>query len=121
MTRQTTAWKYGSNKDTNAGCNGNQGKNQAGNNNKEKDLQFATQEQMSSGYYSTYNTVKEIIINEVQKKYKYKWDMAHAIRAGKAFDINSVRPIRSLSDTSKVAWILCIKRNCVYTLIEKST
>ena len=49
MTKQTTAWKYGSNKDTNAGRNGNQGKNRTGNNNKEKDMKFATQEQMSNG------------------------------------------------------------------------
>ena len=97
MTKQTTAWKYGSNKDTNAGRNGNQGKNRAGNNNKEKDMKFATQEQMSNGYYGTYNTVKEIIINEVQKKYEYGCDMAQAIRAGKAFDINTVKPTRGQS------------------------
>ena len=76
MTRQMTAWKYGSNKDANVGHNSNQGKNRAGNNNKDKDMCFATQEQTSSGYYGTYNTVKEIIINEVQKKYEYGCDMA---------------------------------------------
>ena len=49
MTQQMTAWKYGYNKDANAGRNSNQGKNQAGNNNKDKDMRFATQDQMSSG------------------------------------------------------------------------
>ena len=128
MTKQTTAWKYGSNKDTNAGRNGNQGKNRAGNNNKEKDMKFATQEQMSNGYYGTYNTVKEIIINEVQKKYEYGCDMAQAIRAGKAFDINTVKPTRGQrlkpmqkrDDMNKAGWILCTKRNCACTSIERS-
>ena len=97
MTRQTTAWKYGSNKDANAGRNSNQGKNQARNNTKDKDMRFATQEQMSSGCYGTYNTLKEIIINKVQKKYECGCDMAHAIRAGKAFNIDLVKPVRGQS------------------------
>ena len=60
-------------------------------------MRFATQDQMSSGYYGTYNTVKEIIINKVQKKYEYGCNMAQAIRTGKAFDINSVKPVRGQS------------------------
>ena len=97
MTQQTTAWKYDSNKDANAGRNNNQGKNRAGNNNKDKEMLFATQDQMSSGYYGTYNTVKEIIMNKVQKKYEYGCDMAQGIRAGKAFDIDTVKPVRGQS------------------------
>ena len=60
-------------------------------------MRFATQEQMSNRYYGTYNTVKEIIINEVQKKYEYGCDMAQAIWAGEAFDINSVKLVRGQS------------------------
>ena len=94
MVRQTTAWKYGNNGNGNGGRNGNQGRNwSGGNNNREKDMRFATQEQMSGGYYGTYNSVKEIIINKVQKKYEHGCDMAQAIRAEKEFDFSAVRPI----------------------------
>ena len=60
-------------------------------------MRFATQDQMSNRYYGTYNSVKEIIINKVQEKYEYGCDMAQAIQAREAFDINSVRPVRGQS------------------------
>ena len=63
MGRHANAWRYGGRGTTNGG-RGN-GSNQ----NREKDMRFATQEQMTRGYYGTYNDVKELIINNVQKKY----------------------------------------------------
>ena len=65
MDRQANAWRYGSR----GGPNGGRGNGQ--NQNKEKDMRFATQEQMTRGYYGTYNDVKDLIINDVQKKYEY--------------------------------------------------
>ena len=83
MGRQTTAWKYGSRgagrgRGRDNGCN----RNKKSNNRltaKEKDMRFAMQDQMTRGYYSTYNAVKELIITEVQKKYKYGCNIATAI------------------------------------------
>ena len=60
-------------------------------------MRFATQEQMTRGYYGTYNDVKEIIVNEVQKQYEYGCDIAQAIRSGTKFDIKSVQPTREVS------------------------
>ena len=102
MGRQATAWKYssrGAGRDggRDNGCN----RNEKSNNHlttKEKDMHFATQDQMTRGYYGTYNAVKELIITKVQKKYKYGCDIATAIRTGKRFNIESVEPKRGISE-----------------------
>ena len=86
MARQTTAWKYG-----NKNRNGYKPKS------KEKEMKFATQEQMSRGNYATYNTVKDIIVQEVQRKYKFGSDVAKSIRDGQRFDLTSVKPNRQVS------------------------
>ena len=87
MARQTTAWKYG-----NKNRNGYKPKS------REKETKFATQEQMSKGNYATYNTVKDIIVQEVQRKYKFGSDVAKSIRDGKRFDLSGVKPEREVSD-----------------------
>ena len=78
MGRQASAWRY-----TGRGGLGHGNQSCRQKNNREKEMRFATQEQMSNGYYGTYSSVKETLINEVQKKYKHGCDMAHAIRKGK--------------------------------------
>ena len=87
MGRQATAWKYGSRgAGRGRGRDNGHNRNKKSNNRlttKEKDLRFTTQDQMMRGYYGTYNAVKELIITEVQKKYKYGCDIATAIRTGK--------------------------------------
>jgi len=88
MARQTSAWKYG-----NRNRNGNGTKPKP----KEKETKFATQEQMNRGAYATYNTVKDIIVQEVQKKYRFGADVAKSIRDGKRFDINAIKPVRAVS------------------------
>ena len=45
-------------------------------------MKFATQEQMLRGNYATYNTVKDVIVQEVQRKYKFGSDVAKSIRDG---------------------------------------
>ena len=64
-------------------------------------MKFATQSQMSRGNYGTYTSVKDVIVQEVQQKYKHGSDMAKLIRDGKLFDIDSVRPTRILSELDK--------------------
>ena len=102
MGRQATAWKYGSRGSGRGGGRDNgRNRNEKSNNRsttKEKDMRFATQDQMTRGYYGTYNAVKELIITEVQKKYEYGCDIATAIRTGKRFDIKSVEPKRGISE-----------------------
>ena len=83
MARQTTAWKYG-----NKNRNGYKPKL------KEKEMKFATQEQMSRGNYATYNTVKDVIVQEVQLKYRFGSDIAKLIREGQRFDLSGVKPDR---------------------------
>ena len=75
MGRQATTWKYDS---KGAGRGGGQDngrnrnkKNSNHQNTKEKDICFATQDEMTRGYYGMYNAVKELIITEVQKKFEY--------------------------------------------------
>ena len=87
MARQTTAWRYG-----NKSRNGQKSKS------KEKKMKFATQEQMSRGNYATYNTVKDVIVQEVQRKYKFGLDVAKSIRDGQRFDLSGVKPNRQVSD-----------------------
>ena len=99
MGRQANAWRYGGR----GGASGGRGNGQS--QNREKDMRFATQEQMTRGYYGTYNDVKELIINDVQKKYEYGCDVAKAIRTGVPFDIGVLRPVRQSSNkTDPDAW-----------------
>ena len=65
MVRQTTAWTYG-----------NKSRGGYKRRSKEKELKFATQEHMSKGNYATYNTVKDAIVQEVQRKFKFGSDVA---------------------------------------------
>ena len=59
MGRQATAWRYNN--------KGRDGGKPSQDKTKEKEYKFATQEQMSRGYYGTYNSVKDNIITNVQK------------------------------------------------------
>ena len=86
MARQTTAWKYG-----------NKSRSGYKPRSKEKELKFATQEQMSKGNYATYNTVKAAIVQEVQRKFKFGSDVAKSIRDGQRFDLSGVKPDRQVS------------------------
>jgi hypothetical protein len=65
---------------------------------KEKEMKFATQEQVIRGGYFTYNTVLDSIVQEVQKKYKYGSDIAKSLRDGKLFDLSSIMPVRRVSE-----------------------
>ena len=93
MGRQTTAWRYTGRGGPNAG----RGNGQSQTKGKQKEMRFATQEQMTKGYYSTYNDVKDTIVTEVQKRYEYGSDIAKAIRSGQRFDIETVKPTRGIS------------------------
>ena len=64
-------------------------------------MKFATQLQMSRGNYGTYTSMKDVVAQEVQKKYKNGSDMAKSIRDGKLFDIDSVKPTQILSELDK--------------------
>ena len=93
MGKQTTAWKYIGRGGSNAGQGNGQGQTKG----KQKEMCFATQEQMTKGYYSKYNNVKDVIVTKVQKRYKYGSDIAKAIRSRQQFDIKTVRPTRGIS------------------------
>ena len=54
---------------------------------KQKEMCFATQEQMTKGYFSTYNDVKDAIVTKVQKRYEYGLDIAKAIRSGQQLSL----------------------------------
>ena len=73
------------------------GRNNGREKRREKEIKFATQEQMQRGYFATYNVVKEAIIADVQKRYKFGTDMAKSVRDGKKFDIKAVKPIREIA------------------------
>ena len=87
MARQATAHRY-----TKSNQKGGKSKS------KDKEMKFATQDQMSKGNYGTYNSVKEIIIQEVQKKYRHGSDIAKSIRDGKLLDLSTEEPTRKLSE-----------------------
>ena len=59
---------------------------------KEKEIKFATQEQIQNGYFATYNVVKEAVVADAQKRYKFGTDIAKSIRDGISFNIKSVNP-----------------------------
>ena len=90
MAKQAVAWRHNR-------TNGSRGKSKG----REKEMKFATQSQMSRGNYGTYTSVKDVIVQEVQRKYKHGSDMAKSIQDGKLFDIDSVRPTRILSELDK--------------------
>ena len=60
-------------------------------------MPFATQQQMTRGYYSMYNDVKDAIVTKMQKRYEYSLDIAKGIRSGQQFDIETVKPNRGIS------------------------
>ena len=62
MGKQTTAWKCTGR----GGLNAGRGNDQSQTKGKQKEMRFATQEQMAKGYYSTYNAVKDTIMTKVQ-------------------------------------------------------
>ena len=72
------------------------GRNNGREKRKEKEIKFATQEQMQKGYYATYTVVKDAIVADVQKKYKFGTDIAKSLRDGKKFDIQKEKPKREL-------------------------
>ena len=83
----------GCNKGQWKGNKGNGGKKNSGQEKrKEKEVKFATQEQIQKGYYATYNVVKEAVVADAQKRYKFGTDIAKLIRDGISFDIKSVKP-----------------------------
>ena len=82
MAKQATAWRYNRSA-------GPRGKSKG----RDKEMKFATQSQMSRGNYGTYSSVKDTIVQEVQKKYKHGSDMAKSIRDGKLFGIESIKPV----------------------------
>ena len=96
MGRQANTWRYGGRGGGRFGGRKN-GREKSSNKTKEKEMKFATQEQMSKGFYGTYNSIKYLIINDVQKKYEYGCDIATAIRTGKRFDLKTVEPTREES------------------------
>ena len=96
MGRQANAWRYGGRGGGKFGGRKN-GREKLSNKTKEKEMKFATQEQMSKGFYGTYNSIKDLIINDVQKKYEYGCDIATAIRTGTRFDLKTVEPKREES------------------------
>ena len=88
------------------GCNkgqwrGSKGKGSGRNNGrkkrKDKEVKFATQEQIQKGYYATYNVVKEAIIANAQKRYKFGTDIAKLIRDAVSFDIKTVKLTREIA------------------------
>ena len=68
------------------------GKNSRQKGHKEKETKFATQEQIQNRYFAMYNVVKEAVVADAQKRYKFGTDIAKSIRDGISFDIKSVNP-----------------------------
>ena len=73
------------------------GKNSGQKGRKEKEIKFATQEQIQNGYFATYNVVKEAVVTNTQKRYKFGTDIAKSIRDSISFNIKSVKPIREIA------------------------
>ena len=73
------------------------GRNNGRETTREKEMKFATQDQIQKGYFATYNTVKEEVIADVQKIYRFGTDIAKALRSGNKFDLKSVKPTRELA------------------------
>ena len=67
---------------------------------KEKEMKFATQEQSTKSLYGTFNVTKDAIVADVQAKYKFRTDIAKAIRDRKKFEINNIRPVREIAKLS---------------------
>ena len=67
---------------------------------KEKEMKFATQEQSTKSLYGTFNAIKDAIVANVQAKHKFGTDIAKAIRDGKKFEINTIRPVRKIAKLS---------------------
>ena len=78
----------------NKGKGGKESRQKAG---KEKEIKFATQEQIQNGYFAAYNVVKEAVVTITQKRYKFGMDIAKSIRDGISFDLKSVKPVREIA------------------------
>ena len=55
-------------------------------------MKFATQDQITRGYYYTYSAIKDAFVIEVQKKYEYRCYIATTIHTGQRFDLKSEEP-----------------------------
>ena len=64
---------------------------------KDKEYKFATQEQTQKGYYATYNVVKEAIVADAQKRYKFGTNIAKSIRDAISFNSKKVKPTREIA------------------------
>ena len=63
----------------------------------EKEYLFAPKTQGQVNKYATFSSVKERIVQEAQKKYKYGSDIAKSLKDEKLVSLSSVRPIMSIS------------------------
>ena len=77
--------------------NSNAGRGHDRHDNSERELKFSPQSTAYRGRFATNATVKEHVIQEIQKKYKNGSDVAKSLRDGNLIDIKGLKPIRSVS------------------------
>ena len=63
----------------------------------EKEYLFAPKTQGQGSKYATFTSVKERIVQEAQKKYKYGSDVAKLLKDGKLIDLSTSKPKMKLS------------------------
>ena len=61
-----------------------------------KEYLFAPKTQGQMNKYATFTSVEERIVQEAQKKYKYRSDLAKSLKDGALISLSSVRPIMSI-------------------------
>ena len=63
----------------------------------EKKYLFAPKTQGQGSKYATFMSVKEKIVQEAQKKFKYRSDIAKSLKDGKLIDLSTSKPKMKLS------------------------
>ena len=62
-----------------------------------KEYLFAPKTQGQVNKYVTFMSVKEKVVQEAQKKYKYGSEVAKSLKDGKLINLTSVKPIMNVS------------------------
>ena len=63
----------------------------------EKEYLFASKTQGQGSKYATFTSVKEKIVPEAQKKFKYGSDVAKLLKDGKLIDLSTSKPVMKIS------------------------
>jgi len=78
--------------------NNNAGRGHDRQNTTEREMKFSPQSTAYRGKFATNATVKEHVIQEIQKKYKNGSDVAKSLRDNKLIDIVKMKPVRKVSN-----------------------